>query len=160
MSCEIPWDERENVIEDVFRREVRLALEAGYRHIYVFGTAGEGYAVDTARYRHVVQLFHEETLGQEAYRDLHPMVGVITLSTANTVERVGIAHDLGFRAFQVVLPCWGAVNDREMVAFFRDVCGAFPDSRFLHYNLPRAKRVLNGRDYRQLVDAVPNLAAT
>ncbi len=160
VSCEIPWDDQEHMLHDVFRREVRMALEAGYRHLYVFGTAGEGYAVDTARFTEVVTVFHEETLGQGVYPDLHPMVGVITLSTANTVERVGIAHDAGFRIFQIALPCWGAVNDREMVSFFRDVCGAFPDSQFLHYNLPRAKRVLNGQDYRRLIDVAPNLVAT
>ena len=41
----IPWDERGNVIEDVFREQVRLHLKAGVKHIYIFGTAGEGYAV-------------------------------------------------------------------------------------------------------------------
>ncbi len=62
--------------------------------------------------------------------------------------------------FQVTLPSWGALNDREVMTFFSDVCGAFPDAQFLHYNLPRAKRVLMGPDYRRLIDAVPNLVAT
>lgn len=44
--------------------------------------------------------------------------------------------------------------------FFEDVCGVFPDSQFLHYNLVRAKRVLTGRDYRRIADRVPNLVAT
>jgi dihydrodipicolinate synthase/N-acetylneuraminate lyase len=46
------------------------------------------------------------------------------------------------------------------MTFFRDVCGAFPDAQFLHYNLPRPKRVLNGQDYRRLIEAIPNLVAT
>jgi dihydrodipicolinate synthase/N-acetylneuraminate lyase len=156
VSCEIPWDERERLIEDVFRKEVRLVLAQGFKHLYVFGTAGEGYAVDTARFRRIVEIFREETLGA----DLHPQVGVIGLSTANIVERLAIAHDAGFRTFQISLPSWGPLNDTELMTFFADVCGAFPDSRFLHYNLPRAKRLLTGADYRRLADAVPNLAAT
>lgn len=156
VSCEIPWDERERLIEDVFRKEVRMVLELGFDHLYIFGTAGEGYAVDTARFRQIVQVFREETGGE----NVHPQVGVIGLSTANVVERIGIAHDAGFRAFQISLPSWGALNDVELLTFFKDVCGAFPDSRFLHYNLPRAKRLLAGADYRRLADAVPNLAAT
>ena len=88
------------------------------------------------------------------------MVGVITLSTANTVERVGFAHDVGFRMFQVVLPSWGALSDVELTAYFKDVCGMFPDSQFVHYNLPRAKRILEGEDYRRLIDAIPNLVGT
>jgi dihydrodipicolinate synthase/N-acetylneuraminate lyase len=156
VSCEIPWDEQQNLLEDVFRDEVRMVLELGFKHLYVFGTAGEGYAVDTARFRQVVRIFYEETHGD----DVHAQVGVIGLSTANIVERIAFAHAAGFRAFQISLPSWGALNDVELLTFFEDVCGAFPDSQFLHYNLPRAKRVLNGADYRRLSDAVPNLVAT
>jgi dihydrodipicolinate synthase/N-acetylneuraminate lyase len=47
-----------------------------------------------------------------------------------------------------------------MMRFFVDVCARFPDSRFLHYNLMRTKRLLTPDDYRRVVDAVPNLAAT
>ncbi len=57
VSCEIPWDERENLIEDLFREEVRRFLEFGFRHVYIFGTAGEGYAVDTARFEQIAKIF-------------------------------------------------------------------------------------------------------
>ncbi len=156
ISCEIPWDEREQLIEDIFRQEVRFVLSKGFRDVYIFGTAGEGYAVDTARFRQIVRIFHEETRGA----GVHPQVGVIGLSTANILERIQFAYDTGFRTFQISLPSWGALNDREMLRFFRDVCGAFPDARFLHYNLMRAKRLLTPADYRSIADVVPNLAAT
>lgn len=156
ISCEAPWDERERLLEDVFRKEVQMVLGLGFNHLYIFGTAGEGYAVDTARFRQIVEIFREETRGE----DVHPQVGVIGLSTANIVERIAIAHQAGFRTFQISLPSWGALNDVELLTFFKDVCGAFPDSRFLHYNLPRARRLLTGADYRRIADAVPNLAAT
>ena len=156
VSCEIPWDNRERLIEDVFRQEVRTTLAHGFSNLYVFGTAGEGYAVDTARFREIVRLFREETSAPGVF----PQVGVIGLSTANVVERLTFAYDQGFRAFQISLPCWGALNDVEMMRFFTDVCGAFPEAKFLHYNLPRAKRVLTAQDYRRIVDSVPNLAAT
>jgi dihydrodipicolinate synthase/N-acetylneuraminate lyase len=155
-SCEIPWDEHEQLLEDVFRQEVRMVLAMGFQHLYVFGTAGEGYAVDSARFRQIVEIFRDETSGAEVY----PQIGVIGLSTATIIERIALAHALGFRTFQISLPSWGALNDTELLRFFTDVCGAFPDARFLHYNLPRAKRVLGGADYRRIADAVPNLAAT
>ena len=155
VSCEIPWDENEQFLEEVFRREVRMVLEE-FNHLYIFGTAGEGYAVDTPRFQQIVRVFYEETRGH----DIHPMVGVIALSTANFIERIGFAYDVGFRVFQISLPAWGALNDQELLTFFRDVCGAFPAAQFLHYNLPRTKRVLTGADYRRLIDAIPNLVAT
>ena len=96
VSCEIPWDGNERVLEDVFRREVRHVLRH-FNHLYIFGTAGEGYAVDSARFRQIVDLFYEETRGE----NVHPMVGVIGLSTANIVERIAYAHDVGFRTFEL-----------------------------------------------------------
>lgn len=156
ISCEVPWDEKESLLDDVFRFEIRHVLAQGFRDVYIFGTAGEGYAVDTARYRDVLAVFREETRGEGVF----PQVGAIGLSTAAIVEKLALAHDAGFRMFQISLPSWGALNDVEVLRFFRDVCGTFPDARFLHYNLGRTKRVLNAADYRRIADEVPNLAAT
>lgn len=155
-ACCVPWNNDESLIEDVFRRHIRLILSRGFRQLYIFGTAGEGYAVDTYRFEQVAAIFAEETLR----KDVRPQVGVIALSTAQAIERLRIAHRLGFRVFQISLPGWGAVDDNEMMRFFEDVCGAFPDSQFLHYNLVRPKRVMTGRDYRRIADRVPNLVAT
>ena len=44
VSCEVPWDENEDLMEGLFRREVRRTLQVGFNHLYIFGTAGEGYA--------------------------------------------------------------------------------------------------------------------
>ncbi len=156
ISCEIPWDEQEQLMEDLFRQEVRHALTAGFKHVYTFGTAGEGYAVDLPRFTRIVEIFREETQGE----GIHAMVGVIALSTPQFHERLRIAHAHGFREFQISLPSWGALNDTELMRFFVDVCSKYPDSKFLHYNLARTKRVLTGSEYRRLADAVPNLVAT
>jgi len=157
VACPSPWNEAYELDAEIFRAEVRGVLAAGFRHVYVFGTGGEGYAVDTARFRAVVDLFFEETQG---HPDVQAMVGVIGLSTPQIVERLRYAHDVGFRAFQISLPSWGALNDGEVSRFFEDVCGTFPDSKFLHYNLPRVKRVLTGTDYARILPLVPNLVAT
>ena len=159
VSCEIPWDSREELLEDVFRRELRHVLSY-FNHLYIFGTAGEGYAVDTRRFTQIAELFFEETLGNPELGNVHPMVGVIGLSTANVLERLTLAYAIGFRTFQISLPPWGALKDGELMTFFKDVCGSFSDCRFLHYNLPRTKRVLTGMDYALISQDVPNLVAT
>ncbi len=156
VSCEIPWDENQQLLEEVFRTEIRFLLKQGFSDLYIFGTAGEGYAVDMARYRDVLAVFRDEALKPGIF----PQVGVIGLSTAAVIERLALAHDVGFRVFQVSLPSWGPLNDAELLRFFRDVCGTFSDSRFLHYNLARAKRLLTAEDYRRIADEVPNLVAT
>ena len=109
-----------------------------------------------SRFREIVELFREET----DKPDVHPMVGAIGMSTDLVVEKISFAHDTGFRMFQIALPPWGTLTDEEYMVYFKDVCGSFPDSKFLHYNLPRAGRVLEGSDYARLQDAIPNLVAT
>ena len=156
VSCEIPWDERGNLIEDIFRREIRTFLARGYKDVYIFGTAGEGYAVDTSQFQQIVRIFRQETNAVGVF----PQVGAIDLSVPRIVERLRFAHDQGFRMFQISLPSWGTLNDAELMTFFRDVCSAFPDSKFLHYNTAHSGRVLTGADYRHIVDEIPNLVAT
>jgi dihydrodipicolinate synthase/N-acetylneuraminate lyase len=156
ISCEIPWDERERFLPDLFRAQVRHALASGFHDLYIFGTAGEGYAVTTTQFAEIATVFAEET----RLPGVHPQVGVIALSTATVLERLHIAHQLGFRTFQISLPAWSPLNDTELLRFFDDVCGAFPDSRFLHYNLLRSRRLLTPADYRLLAARIPNLAAT
>ena len=48
--------------EDVFRKEVQVVLKLGFKHLYVFGTAGEGYAVDSKRFQQIVRVFREDTM--------------------------------------------------------------------------------------------------
>ncbi len=155
VSCEIPWNENGDLLEDLFRREVQHTLEH-YSHLYIFGTAGEGYAVNTAQFQGIVRIFYEETRGDNIY----PMVGLIGLSTPTIREKLDFAYDVGFRIFQMALPPWGILNDDEVMTFFQDVCGAYPDAKFLHYNLPRAGRVLEASHYLRLIEAIPNLVAT
>ena len=60
VSCELPWDEHQRLMEDTFRAQVRKTLES-FNHLYIFGTAGEGYAVTLSQFREVAQVFWEET---------------------------------------------------------------------------------------------------
>ncbi|MEW5978750.1 MAG: dihydrodipicolinate synthase family protein [Acidobacteriota bacterium] len=152
----LPWQEDFTLDEPVFRKHIRSLIHLGFEHIYVMGTAGEGYALTDRQFEQVVRIFWEEMQKP----GLVPMVGLISLSTSQVLERIDWSRRLGVRQFQISLPCWGAVSDSEMLMFFQGVCARFPDCQFLHYNLSRAKRVLTGADYRRIADAVPNLVAT
>jgi dihydrodipicolinate synthase/N-acetylneuraminate lyase len=155
VSCEIPWDDNQRFLESVFRDEIRATLK-NFNNLYVFGTSGEGYGVTNSQLREILQVFWEET----EQDSVHPMVGIITMSTAQAIERIAISHDFGFRTFMITLPSWRQVIDREYMTFFRDICETFPDSKFLHYNLGLAGRVLNASDYRRIEDSFPNIVGT
>lgn len=109
-------------MEDLFRREVQTVLAQGFKNVYIFGTAGEGYAIDTVRFRQIVRIFREETNNP----DTHAMVGVIGLSTANIIERIQMAYEAGFRTFQISLPSWAALRDEEMLRFLSMCVARFP----------------------------------
>ena len=154
-AVDIPWTENLVLDETSFRNLLGRLSTLGAHRLYVMGTAGEGYGMSDDRFRQVVDVF------VDAMRDtgVGTQVGVISLATEQIVERIGYAHGLGVRSFQISLPSWGAVTDTEMMTFFKTVCGEYPDSEFLHYNLGRAKRILNGNDYRMILDKVPNLVS-
>ena len=154
-TCCVPWDELGRFAEPIFRRGVRLALQ-GTPHLYVFGTAGEGYAVTEGQFDDIVAAFNDEMRRGGA----EPMVGVIHLSLGTILERVERCRAAGIRRFQISLPSWGALGDRELFDFFDRVCGGFPDCQFMHYNLPRAKRIVSGKEYGRLARSHPNLVAT
>ncbi|HWB54824.1 MAG TPA: dihydrodipicolinate synthase family protein [Tepidisphaeraceae bacterium] len=155
-ACMLPWTAANELDVEVFRSHIRETMEAGYLDLYLMGTAGEGYALTDRQFAEVVGVFAEEAI-RPGYR---PQVGVISLSMSQAVERIGLARERGFRMFQISLPCWGALSDAEVDAFFKGVCGTYPDCQFLHYNLPRAKRILDGATYRRVADAHTNLVAT
>ena len=153
----VPWTEDFQLDTALFRKGVRLLCEEGAGSIYLFGTAGEGYAVDNAQYLQIVSEFMDE---MKAYPNVIPMVGVISMSMTEAMERIRLAGELGVRYFQISFPNWGAVSNEEALIFFKTVCGAFPEYRFMHYNNAlRSRKRLSPKDYKRLVAEIPNLVA-
>ena len=153
----IPWTEDFRFDEMMFRRGVDLLLQGGVRSIYLFGTAGEGYAVNREQYTQIVTVFMDE---MKSKPDSLPMVGVISLSMSEIIERISLGLSLGVQDFQISFPSWGAVSVEEGIGFLKTVCTHFPQARFLHYNNGlRSKTRLSMKDYVRLSEEVPNLAA-
>jgi dihydrodipicolinate synthase/N-acetylneuraminate lyase len=155
-ACCVPWNEDGTLAEQIFRRSIRNLIENLTFNIYLFGTAGEGYAVTEKQFDEIVRIFYEETSGQ----NVSGMVGVISLSLPTIIERIERARQMGIRDFQISLPSWGALSDTELKTFFAETCGRFPDCSFLHYNLMRTKRLVTPEEYGALANKHPNLVAT
>ncbi len=155
-TCCVPWNEDGSLAEEIFRREIRNLLANLTRHIYLFGTAGEGYAVTDKQFDHIARVFSEET----NQPDVQGMIGVISLSLPTMIGRIERAREMGIHTFQISLPSWGALTDGELKRFFKEICGRFPDCAFLHYNLLRTKRLVTPDEYAALANEHPNLVAT
>jgi dihydrodipicolinate synthase/N-acetylneuraminate lyase len=154
-TCVVPWRPDETCDQLLFRRTVRHAVQTLGPHQYIFGTAGEGYAVTDRQFAAIGRVFVDEMRAAGG----EPMIGVISLALGTVQERIARALDWGVREFQLSLPAWGALEDAELDSFFAETCGRFPTARFLHYNLARTKRVLTGADYARLAARHPNLVA-
>lgn len=148
----VPWDEQYRFAEAPFRKQVRELVARGIAHLYLFGTAGEGYAVTETQYGQIVAAFAEEMSGE----GLFPMVGLVSLSFATMRERLETAYAHGIRDFQFALPSWGALSDRELELFFHSLCDPYPDCRFMHYNLGRSKRIVTAAEYFRFAAEIPN----
>ncbi len=153
----VPWKDDGAVDEACFRRTVTNLVKAGLPDLYVFGTAGEGYAVSEADFRRIAVLF-ADTMREAG--GAPPMVGVISQSQRTIIERIEFCRSEGIATFQISLPTWGALSDEGLQRFFAEVCGSFPDCKFLHYNLMRAGRLVRPREYAELARQHPNLVAT
>jgi dihydrodipicolinate synthase/N-acetylneuraminate lyase len=155
-TCCVPWTDRLEFDEDMFRSLVRSLRTGLTSHLYIFGTAGEGYAVTDRQFAQVCRAFWSETRDGAA----EPMVGIISQSLGTVQARIEEGAAIGFRRFQISLPSWGRLDDRELDRFFELTCGRYPGCQFLHYNLGRAGRILTPGEYGRIASDHPNLVAT
>ena len=59
-TCCVPWNKDNSFAEETFRHQIRLLLNKGTRHLYIFGSAGEGYAVSDEQFKQITGVFCEE----------------------------------------------------------------------------------------------------
>lgn len=154
-TCCIPWTVDYALDEPLFRDSIAHVASQGTRHLYLFGTAGEGHAVSDRQFQQITRVFADE-MGRIGAA---PMVGLINTSLATVLDRIEWAQSIGVTQFQVSLPSWGTCTEVETFRFFEQVCGRFPAASFMHYNLKRSGRLLAAAEYARLAEAFPNLVA-
>lgn len=150
----VPWTPSFDFDETIFRKELKGLIKRGIHNIYLFGTAGEGYAVNEKQFEDIVTVFADEMKSPELY----PMVGIISLSMQTMLDRIDKCQSLGIKDFQFSLPSWGVLTDTELNNFVHGICDPFPNCRFLNYNLMRTKRTLGIKEFEILAEEIPNLA--
>lgn len=155
-TCCIPWTEGDVFDEDAFRQSIARLTAGGIEDLYIFGTAGEGHAVSNRDFELITRTFIVEAQAQ----GVPPMVGVMNSSIATVLERIEFGAALGCSVFQISLPNWGSMTERDVRGFFDTVCGRYPTLQFIHYNLARAGRILRAADYVRIAADHPNLVGT
>jgi len=134
----IPWDSNYKLDELAFEHEINHLIKHNITHIYLFGTAGEGYSVNNQQFATLVQKF----VKLMDKTNLFPMVGIIELSPDRANEKIDIAYSYGIRDFQFSLPPWHELTYDEIVEFMNQILPKYPDCRFVNYNTLRTKRFI------------------
>ena len=152
----IPWDENFEFDKPLFRKQIKHLIKNKITSIYLFGTAGEGYAVNDAQFKDIVTVFADEMNSP----GLMPMIGIISISLSQIIERIEFCCGLGIKDFQISFPSWGELSDKEVENFFDAILKRFPECRFMHYNNGlRSRKILGFSDYEKLWRRYPNLVA-
>lgn len=149
----VPWNERNELDETLFRHEIRSYAGTGIHGLYTGGTTGEFYAQDDATFVRVTAITCEEAhaIG------LPVQIGCTALSTRTVCQRIRTAVDAGADAVQIALPFWLELSDEEVISFFDDVAAVADDLPLVLYHTARSKRVLSAQLILALSLRIPTL---
>lgn len=153
VSVPLPLDKNGSFLPNLFRKAIQKLLQEGCDGIYIFGTSGEGYAVSNDEFEQIVAAFVVATAHFKGLKQ----VGCIGLSSEQVLHRCRIVSKHGLRSVQITLPFWKKLNDEEILKYFSEVCGSFPELSFLLYNNPNNKRKLKGVELEAIHAKNPNL---
>jgi len=148
------WDEKDAFDEDSYRINTERMCAVGVHGIYTTGSTGEFYALDYEEFCRMVDIQVEIC----SRYNIPLQIGCCSDSTRETIKLLEyVASKPYVGAAQVNIPYWMEVTDRELLKFFKDLYNACPDLPLVHYNVPRAKRFLQGPSYLRILERVPTL---
>jgi len=148
----IPWKVNYQLDELAFEQEINHLINHNITHIYLFGTAGEGYSINNKQFETIVKIFAK--LMNKT--NLFPMVGIIELSPDRVNEKIDIAYSYGIRDFQFSLPSWHQLTYDEIVEFMNQILPKYPDCKFINYNTLRTKRFIEPEELFNLAKLYEN----
>ena len=115
-----PFDENEDLVEEILRQEVHFMLSKGVHGLVPGGSAGEGNTLSTDELRRIVGVVCEEAAGR-----VPVVAGVIVNSTRQAIERARAVADLGVSALQITPVHYIYKNDDDaMIRHFRAIYDA------------------------------------
>ncbi len=148
------WDASDRFDEASYRANTEAMCKAGVHGVYTTGSTGEFYAIEFDEFRRMVDI-QAELCGRHR---MPLQIGCCADSTRKVLRLLEYAASKPqVGGAQVTVPYWMEVNDRELLQFFKDLHRTCPDLPLIHYNIPRAKRFLQGADYLRILEVAPTL---
>jgi 4-(2-carboxyphenyl)-2-oxobut-3-enoate aldolase len=142
---------RDTVDLDETERMIRRLIKDGMDSIATNGTLGEMATLTLDEWKAFAACVWETV---KAIRPDFPLfIGVTTLNTRDTLDRMRYLHDLGVPGVLLGRPMWSEMTGPAMVRFYREVAEAWPDMSICVYDNTAAFRgVIPPSVYAALAD--------
>ena len=128
------WDAIDTVNLPETEKMVRAVVDAGVDIIMTTGTFGECATLTWPELQSLV-----DCVVQTAARRKLVFAGVTTLNTRDTIERGRALVALGADGLFVGRPMWIALDDAQIVAYYRDIAAALPGVPIVAYPTIRSR---------------------
>ena len=145
----VAWNEDLMFDEDTYRADVERTCKAGVPGVYTGGTTGEFYAMEFDEFQAVTRATVEECRKHRT----PVMIGVSSTYTLGAQRRAAYAAEIGADAVQAALPFWMAIDDGQVVPFFKAITDVCPGLGLTIYETLRAKKALTVAQHRAVWEA-------
>lgn len=116
-----PFDEKGQVDAEALEQQTEFLIGKGVDCLYPTGTTGEMYLC-SAEERELIA----ETVVKKAAGRVTVFIHVGAMTQDETIRLARHAHKTGADGVGVVTPSYFTVDERAMIAYYKEVCGALP----------------------------------
>ena len=125
-----PFHEDETLNLDELRRQIDREIEGGIDGIFVFGTNGEGFILNSEEKKAVL-----ETAIDQVHGRVPVYAGTGCISTKETIEQSQMAEKLGADVLSIITPSFAKASQDELYAHYKAVAESV-SLPILLYNIP------------------------
>ena len=149
----LPINPDESIDYQRLGQSVEAMIEAGVNGLYTNGTAGELHTQSEEEFFEINALVAQ--ICRQAGVPLQ--IGASHPFAQATLQRIRATRSLEPQAYQIILPDWVAVSEKEAVAFLQRVALEAEGASLVLYNPPHAKRVFDPAALGRIRSEVPQL---
>ncbi len=146
-----PWNIDGKLATGTLERNIARYSEIPMDGVYTTDSDGEFYALEIGDFRSLMKAFTEAM----SQTQMAAAAGATWSHTQGIIDRMKVGLDHGINTFHVAFPYWMPLSNSDLEHFWEDLAKAVPEARWIHYNTPRAHRLLKGKDYARLADQYP-----
>ena len=125
-----PMHEDESINTEELRRQVDRQIENGVHALFCFGTNGEGFILNGAEKKLVLETVIDQTAGR-----VPVYAGTGCISTKETIEQSKMAEAAGADVLSIITPSFAKASQAELYAHYEAVAKAV-DLPIVLYNIP------------------------